>query len=38
VLATLARLACRGEIQPARVQQAMKELGIDPEKANPMKA
>jgi len=37
-LAALHRLARRGDIKPARVQQALKELDIDPEKANPMRA
>jgi pyruvate dehydrogenase E1 component len=37
-LAVLARLAQRGEIKPAQVQQAIKELEIDPEKANPLRA
>jgi pyruvate dehydrogenase E1 component len=36
-LAALYRLARRGDIKPARVQQALKELDIDPEKANPMR-
>jgi pyruvate dehydrogenase E1 component len=35
-LAALSRLAQRGEIQPARLKQAIGELGIDAEKANPM--
>ena len=37
-LAALAQLARRGEIKPARVQHAIQELGIDPEKVNPMHA
>jgi pyruvate dehydrogenase E1 component len=37
-LAALSRLARQGEIKPARVQQAIKELGVDPEKVNPMRA
>jgi pyruvate dehydrogenase E1 component len=36
VLATLAQLARKGEIKPAVVQQAIKDLKIDPDKANPM--
>ena len=28
----------RGEIEPERVQRAIGELGINPEKANPMRA
>lgn len=35
-LATLAELARRGEIKPAVAQQAVKDLGIDGEKLNPM--
>ena len=35
-LATLAELARRGEIKPAVPQQAVKDLGIDVEKLNPM--
>jgi pyruvate dehydrogenase E1 component len=30
------RLAQRGEIKPAQVQQAIQDLGIDPEKADPL--
>jgi pyruvate dehydrogenase E1 component len=37
-LAALSRLAKRGDIKPERVQQAIKELNIDPEKANPMRS
>jgi len=37
-ITVLWRLAQRGEIQPARVQQAIQELDIDPEKANPMRS
>src|SRR6202011_933635 len=37
-LAALEQLAQRGEIKPERVQKAIKELGIDPEKANPVYA
>jgi pyruvate dehydrogenase E1 component len=37
-IAALAQLAKRGEIKQERVQGAIKELGIDPEKANPMHA
>jgi pyruvate dehydrogenase E1 component len=36
-LAALARLARRGEINPERAQQAIAELGIDPEKADPVR-
>jgi pyruvate dehydrogenase E1 component len=32
------RLAQRGEIKPAEVEKASKELGIDPEKADPLRA
>jgi pyruvate dehydrogenase E1 component len=35
-LAALDQLAQRGEIKPERVQKAIKELGIDPEKVNPV--
>jgi pyruvate dehydrogenase E1 component len=35
-LAALWQLAQRGDIKPARVEQAIKDLGIDPDKANPM--
>jgi pyruvate dehydrogenase E1 component len=35
-LAALHRLAQRGEIKPARVQKAIEELGIDPEKTDPV--
>jgi pyruvate dehydrogenase E1 component len=38
VLAALDRLAQRGEIKPARVQKAIEELGIDPEKPDPVRA
>jgi pyruvate dehydrogenase E1 component len=34
-VAALSRLAHRGDIKPARVQKAIQELGIDPEKADP---
>ncbi|MBY0525954.1 MAG: pyruvate dehydrogenase (acetyl-transferring), homodimeric type [Gemmataceae bacterium] len=37
-LASLHRLAQRGAIKPARVAQAIKELDIDPEKANPLRS
>src|SRR5262249_8361731 len=37
-LAALERLAQRGEWKPERVQKAIKELGIDPEKLNPVQA
>jgi pyruvate dehydrogenase E1 component len=36
VVAVLWRLAQRGQIKPAQVQKALKELDIDPEKANPL--
>ena len=35
-LATLTQLARRGEIKPARIQQAVKELQIDPDKVSPI--
>jgi pyruvate dehydrogenase E1 component len=35
-LTALSQLAKRGQIKPQLVQQAIKDLGIDPEKANPM--
>ena len=31
-------IARAGEYKPAQVQKAIKELGLDPEKANPMRA
>jgi pyruvate dehydrogenase E1 component len=37
-LAALSQLARRGEVKPAAVQQAIQQLGIDPEKINPMRA
>ena len=37
-LATLDQLARRGDIKPARVEKAIKELGIDPEKLDPLTA
>jgi pyruvate dehydrogenase E1 component len=37
-LAALSRLAGKGEIKPARVEKAIKELDVDPEKVNPMQA
>ncbi len=37
-LATLWRLARRGDIKPERVAKAIKELKIDPEKVDPMRA
>jgi pyruvate dehydrogenase complex dehydrogenase (E1) component len=37
-VAALARLARQGEMKPERVQQAIKELSIDPEKADPVEA
>jgi pyruvate dehydrogenase E1 component len=36
VLAALTQLARRGQMKLERVQQAIKDLGIDPEKMNPM--
>jgi pyruvate dehydrogenase E1 component len=38
VLAALEQLSQRGEVKPERVLNAIKELGIDPEKANPLTA
>ncbi len=37
VVATLSRLAARGEVKPERVKQAIKELDLDPEKADPVR-
>jgi pyruvate dehydrogenase E1 component len=37
-LAAVDQLARRGEIKPERVQKAIKELGIDPEKVDPVRA
>jgi pyruvate dehydrogenase E1 component len=37
-LAALHQLARRGEMKAARVQKAIQELGIDPEKVDPMRA
>jgi pyruvate dehydrogenase E1 component len=37
-VAALARLANRGEVKPAQVQQAIRDLGIDPDKADPMRS
>jgi pyruvate dehydrogenase E1 component len=37
VLASLYRLAQRGDLKMSRVQEAMKELNINPEKADPMR-
>lgn len=37
-LAALHQLQVRGEIKPAVVQKAVQDLGIDPEKANPMRS
>jgi pyruvate dehydrogenase E1 component len=37
-VATLSHLARRGEIKPAQVAQAIKDLGINPEKPNPMRS
>ena len=36
-LASLEQLACRGEIPFAQVEKAIKDLGIDPEKADPVR-
>jgi pyruvate dehydrogenase E1 component len=36
VIAVLYRLAQQGKIKAEQVAKAMKELGLDPEKANPM--
>ncbi|MFO0965476.1 MAG: hypothetical protein U0793_07800 [Gemmataceae bacterium] len=38
VIATLAELARRGEIPVDRVEKAIKELGVDPEKPDPVRA
>jgi len=38
VVATLSRLAHRGELDASVVQKAIADLGIDPEKANPVQA
>jgi len=37
-LAALTRLMRQGELKPGQVAKAIKELGIDPEKADPVKA
>jgi pyruvate dehydrogenase E1 component len=37
-VAVLGRLAQCGELKAEKVQQALKELGIDPEKANPVRS
>ena len=37
-LAALAALARRGAIRPARVEKAVQELGIDPDKPDPVRA
>jgi pyruvate dehydrogenase E1 component len=37
-LAALHQLMKRGEVEPGRVQKAIDELGIDPEKLDPMRA
>jgi len=37
-VAALSRLAQRGDLKPAVVQQAIKKFGINPEKVNPMRA
>jgi pyruvate dehydrogenase E1 component len=38
VVAALSQLMRRGEIKPSLVRDAIRQLGIDPEKANPMRA
>jgi pyruvate dehydrogenase E1 component len=38
VVAALARLASRGELEPSRVQAAIEQLGIDSEKPDPVQA
>ena len=38
VIATLFALSQKGEIKPEVVQKAIKELGVDPEKAHPFLA
>jgi pyruvate dehydrogenase E1 component len=37
-IAALYQLMKRGEVEPQRVRQAIEELGVDPEKVNPMRA
>jgi pyruvate dehydrogenase E1 component len=37
-VAALYQLMKKGEVKPAQVQKAIQELGIDPEKANPMRS
>jgi pyruvate dehydrogenase E1 component len=37
-LAALYRLAQRGEVKPARVEEAIRQLDVDPDKVNPMHA
>jgi pyruvate dehydrogenase E1 component len=37
-LAALYQLMKRGEMKPEEVEEAVKQLGIDPEKPNPMRA
>ena len=37
-MAALDQLARRGEIKPERVAKAIKELGIDPDKVDPVRA
>jgi pyruvate dehydrogenase E1 component len=37
-LAALARLAWKGDLKPQQVAQAVKDLGIDPEKVDPVVA
>ena len=36
--AALYRLSLKGIVKPARVQEAIQKLGIDPEKISPMRA
>src|SRR5262249_6536669 len=38
VIAALDRLAQKGDIKPGRVQKAIEELGVDPEKVDPVRA
>jgi pyruvate dehydrogenase E1 component len=38
VIAALSRLAQRKELKPQQVQQAIKELGINPDKVDPVRA
>jgi pyruvate dehydrogenase E1 component len=37
-VAALARLMRQGELRPAQIQQAIKDLGINPDKADPVRA